>query len=111
MNHPLRILPIGATENRVVFPLQGKATLASVTANAAGAAWGTAVLTVKWSNNPAGPWTAFVAGEYSTATIGPGDGAISWVNVQSKGYLAVEVTTAEGATEDVEVWVVDDSDA
>ncbi len=111
MIQPRLTIDLTGVGNNAVFPLGGRSSLASVSANPHGAAWGTAVITPKWSNNPAGPWNAFAAGELSTPTIGPGAGVISWINVQAKGFLAIEVTTAEGATEFADVYVVDDSDA
>lgn len=94
----------------VKYPMNGEASIASVTACAAEAAWGTAVLTIKWCNDPGGPFFTFAAGETAggVTTIGPGDGSISWINMQGKGYLIVQVTTAEGADEKLIVTVCDD---
>ena len=102
-------LPLGTADAIVLFEV-GAASLMSVTAKQKGAAWGTAVLTAKWANDKAGPFVAFASGEYSgsAATIGAGGGGISWLNVQGKGYLVVQVTTAEGAAEGAEITAAND---
>lgn len=109
MLHPSQMLKIRHADAAAVFPLGGKATLASVTVSAVDGAWGTAVLTPKWANAQGGPWFTFAAGELSDATMGPGDDSTAWINVQGKGFLAVVVTTAEGAEDFVTVAVCDDA--
>lgn len=109
-----REIKIQYANNSVPIPLNGRATLASVTAAAQGSAWGTGVLTVKWSNDQAGPQFSFGTGEVynDDATLGPGDDSIPWINVQGKGFLWVGTGgTAEGADETVNVRVCEDSDA
>lgn len=99
-----------AASRGLFYAMGGRASIASITAATAEAAWGTAVITIKWCNDPGGPVFTFTASETAggVTTIGPGDGAISWINMQGKGFLVVQVTTAEGADEKLIITVCDD---
>lgn len=70
------------------------ATTASVHAYPITAAWGTAVLTIKRSNDPSGGFEALSTPVTLTAT-----GFTAAIDVTNIGYLRVDVTTAEGANE------------
>lgn len=81
---------------RVVVPV-GNNVIASVHAKAsdAGTSWGTAVLKVRIGNFAEGPY-----GDFSTVqTIPAGGGIAGRLAVSGYHYLAVDVTTAEGADE------------
>lgn len=81
---------------RVVVPI-GNNTIATVQArpHAAGTAWGTAVLNIRAGNFENGPF-----GDFSTVqTIAAGGGITGRIAVSGYHYLAVDVTTAEGADE------------
>lgn len=110
MIHPPQTLKLLAIDATAIFPLGGRATRASVTATAQGSAWGTAVLTPKWSNDEAGPFFAFNTADLPTGetTMGPADDSIYSINVTGKGFLVIVVTTAEGADETVNIRVCDD---
>lgn len=73
----------------------GDAKTCTVQAVPAGNAWGTAVLTVKRSNDGAN----FVALESAT-TISAGGGMTAAFSVSGFAYLRVDVTTAEGSAAD-----------
>lgn len=73
----------------------GDAKTCTVQAAATGYSWGTAVLTVKRSNDG----TNFVALESAT-TIGAGGGMTAAFSVSGFAYLRVDVTTAEGSSTD-----------
>jgi hypothetical protein len=98
MKLPSQLIDIGSITATRVFEIPPGSGLASVTADGIVAAWTVGVLTVKWGTNPNGPFYAFASTERSAETIGPGEGAIAWVNLRGKRCLAVEVTTAEAAT-------------
>ena len=87
---------------RVVFPLTGL-TLASVQADDAtgdGTGWSTAVLTVRLGNCPEGPFYAVPAGGVTLTTASR---LTNIIDVSGYGYLAVDVTTAEGSARFVKI--------
>lgn len=81
---------------RVVVPI-GEHVIASVHAKPTDAAttWGTAVLKLRIGNFEEGPFSDFSTVQAITA----GGGASGRVAVSGYNYLAVDVTTAEGADE------------
>lgn len=72
----------------------GDATTVSVQAWTIDATWGTAVLEVKRSNSPSGPFLSF-----GTPVTMNAVGFTSAIDVTNVGYIRVDVTTAEGANE------------
>lgn len=62
--------------------------------------WGTAVVTIKRSNRPTGPWYALETTGAGINTIGPGGGMSGTINVSGCQYLGLFVTTAEGGGAD-----------
>ena len=62
--------------------------------------WGMAVVTIKRSNRPTGPWYALETTGAGINTIGPGGGMSGTINVSGCQYLGLFVTTAEGGGAD-----------
>lgn len=82
-----------------VIPV-GENDTATVQAVKKSAVWGTAVLTVKRSNDG----KTFHALE-SAVTLGPGDAMSAAFSVAGFAFLRVDVTTAEGSAEYIDVTV------
>lgn len=93
MHHQYR-QNIKNTADGQIIPTENNKT-ATVQAAPDGAAWGTAVMTLKRSNDG----KTFVALETPT-TISAGGGMTSQFSVAGFAYLRVDVTTAEGSSDD-----------
>jgi hypothetical protein len=71
----------------------------TVVAEAGIGGWSTAVLEVKYANDPAGPFRSFTS-PITLTSAAPQSGPLALVGIS---YLAIDVTTAEGAAASVSV--------
>lgn len=79
------------TGQRCIVNVSGMAS-ASVSALHELGTWGTAVITIKQSNNPAGPWVA-VSGASTLTLATPSSGTFT----VSSTYILADITTGENA--------------
>lgn len=77
-----------------VIPV-GENTTATVQVSAIDAAWGTAVLTVNRSNDPQGPFVAL------STPVTISSAGFTTLDTTDYAFLRIDVTTAEGANENL----------